>query len=104
MTDTMQRRVTRREFIKASTALGGGLLIAVRLGLADTETAAGSEAARHLQPNVWLTITPDDIVTIRVASSEMGQGVMTALPMLVAEELDADWTRVRTEFAPVDPG
>jgi isoquinoline 1-oxidoreductase beta subunit len=100
--------VTRREFIKISAALGGGLLIGIQLGraagaasaAAATATAAADTA---FAPNVWLTITPDDVVSIRVASSEMGQGVMTALPMLIAEELDADWDTVQAEFAPVNP-
>ena len=48
----------------------------------------------------WIVIAPDDWVTIRVARSEMGQGVFTALPMLVAEELGCDWAKVRAEFVP----
>jgi isoquinoline 1-oxidoreductase beta subunit len=97
--------VTRREFLKISTALGGGLLIGIQLGeLVHAADDSGAAAADNgFQPNVWLTITPDDLVNIRVGSSEMGQGVMTALPMLIAEELDADWERVRVEFAPVGP-
>jgi isoquinoline 1-oxidoreductase beta subunit len=104
MTEMKQRHLTRRDFIKVSAALGGGLLIGVRLGPANAQPAPGAATADDgLRPNVWITIRPDDSVTIRVGSSEMGQGVMTALPMLVAEELDADWSRVQTEFAPVDP-
>jgi isoquinoline 1-oxidoreductase beta subunit len=100
--------VTRREFMRISAALGGGLLIGVQLdnrARADAADAATAAAAADsmFAPNVWLTITPDDVVSIRVASSEMGQGVMTALPMLIAEELDADWDTVRAEFAPINP-
>ena len=101
--------VTRREFIKISAALGGGLLIGIQLGRtagaasAATAPATAAAADTAFAPNVWLTITPDDVVSIRVASSEMGQGVMTALPMLIAEELDADWDTVQAEFAPVNP-
>jgi isoquinoline 1-oxidoreductase beta subunit len=100
--------VTRREFMKISTALGGGLLIGIQLGSSArsavaASAASGAAADTAFSPNVWLTITPDDVVSIRVASAEMGQGVMTALPMLIAEELDADWDKVRAEFAPVDP-
>jgi isoquinoline 1-oxidoreductase beta subunit len=101
--------VTRREFIKISAALGGGLLIGVQLdsparaGSPAPAPAGGAAADTGFAPNVWLTITPEDVVNIRVASSEMGQGVMTALPMLIAEELDADWDTVRAEFAPIDP-
>lgn len=94
--------VTRREFMRISAALGGGLLIGIQLdNRAQADAAAAADGA--FAPNVWLTITPDDVVSIRVASSEMGQGVMTALPMLIAEELDADWDTVRAEFAPVNP-
>src|SRR4029079_10979753 len=50
--------------------------------------------------NAWIVIRPDDTVIIRVARSEMGQGVMTALPMLVAEELECDWSKVASEYAP----
>ena len=52
--------------------------------------------------NAWLIIGSDDTVTIRVAQSEMGQGVFTSMPMLVAEELECDWTKVRAEYASVN--
>ncbi|MFZ0468938.1 MAG: molybdopterin cofactor-binding domain-containing protein, partial [Thiogranum sp.] len=94
--------VTRREFMRISAALGGGLLIGIQLDNS-AQADAAAEADGAFAPNVWLTITPDDVVSIRVASSEMGQGVMTALPMLIAEELDADWDTVRAEFAPINP-
>jgi isoquinoline 1-oxidoreductase beta subunit len=100
--------VTRREFFRISTALGGGLLIGIQLGelasQARGEARPEAEAGDDVfEPNVWLIISPDDRINIQVASSEMGQGVMTALPMLIAEELDADWSRVQAEFAPVNP-
>ncbi len=53
-----------------------------------------------LRPNVWLRITPDNIVTVIVSKSEMGQGISTALPMIVADELEADWKKVRFEMSP----
>jgi len=97
--------VTRRQFLKISGALGGGLLIGVQLerAAASGESGSATDADSAFSPNVWLTIRPDNRVDIRVGSSEMGQGVMTALPMLIAEELDADWETVHAEFAPVDP-
>jgi len=96
--------VTRRAFMRISAALGGGLLIGIRLdNRVQAEAPGGAAADGAFAPNVWLTVTPDDVVNIRVASSEMGQGVMTALPMLIAEELDADWDTVRAEFAPINP-
>jgi isoquinoline 1-oxidoreductase beta subunit len=104
-----QMKLSRREFLKISGAVGGSLLIGIQLGgckqdTPPTESATPSTPASFdFQPNIWITISPDNSVTIRVASSEMGQGVMTALPMLIAEELDADWDKIKAEFAPVNP-
>lgn len=91
---------SRRNFIKAA---GGavGLLLAFQLSARPARAAAATGAGRF-SPNAFLRIAPDGSVTVMINHSEMGQGVVTALPMLVAEELDADWSRVRTEFAPVD--
>jgi len=69
-------------------------------GLRESSTA---EAAGLFEPNVWLKVTADDSVTIMLSMLEMGQGVMTSMPMLVAEELDLDWTKIKTEWAPADP-
>src|SRR5271166_1015967 len=57
---------------------------------------------RDAEVNAWIVIQPDDAVVIRVARSEMGQGITTALPMLVAEELECDWSKVRAEFPTAD--
>jgi isoquinoline 1-oxidoreductase beta subunit len=93
---------SRREFLKAGAALGGGLVIGVFVpGVARYAEAATGEAP--LAPNAWIRIGTDDIVTVIVDKSEMGQGVYTALPMLVAEELDANWSRVRWRAAPAAP-
>jgi len=103
-------RLTRRELLKVSAAVGGGLLIGFLLSRRDESPAGGS--ADHTGPgpvmsasipNAWVQIGSDGRVLIRVPSSEMGQGVMTALPMLVAEELDAAWESVSAEHAPVHP-
>ena len=72
-----------------------------------TRGAGGERCARTLDPpveggqevNAWLIIGSDDTVTIRVAQSEMGQGVFTSMPMIIAEELECDWTKVRAEYA-----
>src|SRR5213079_2002281 len=88
----------RRDFLKLSVAASGGLLIGFYLpGMQPVAQAA------TFAPNAFVRIGTDDSVTVIVNHSEMGQGVYTALPMLVAEELDADWTQVRVEAAPVDP-
>jgi isoquinoline 1-oxidoreductase subunit beta len=85
----------RRSFVVGVSAAGGALT----LGFA---AAHGSEPAHNpahpVEVNCWVVIAPDDTVTIRVARAEMGQGAMTALAMLVAEELECDWAKVRTEF------
>jgi isoquinoline 1-oxidoreductase beta subunit len=83
----------RRDFLVASLAAGGSLL----LGFEWEPVAAGPD---RLQPNAYLRLDPDGTVTVLVPRSEMGQGVYTALPALVAEELDADWRQVRVEAAP----
>ena len=85
----------RRTFLKVSAAAGGGLLIGVHLPLAAAEATDGEFA-----PNAWIRIGTDDRITLRVASSEMGQGVYTAIPMLLAEELECDWMRIQVEMAP----
>lgn len=101
---------SRRHFFKSSLA-GGGLLLGVYLSGCDT-SESGKILIKNLNkdkirnstetfmPNVWLRISTDNVITVQVASSEMGQGVMTSLPMLVAEELDADWQNIQVEFAP----
>ena len=92
----------RREFLKVTALAGGGLAIAVYLpGL-----VSAAEAAEHkpvFEPNAWIRIGSDNKVTVVIDKSEMGQGVYTSLPMIVAEELDADWARLQTEVAPVAP-
>jgi isoquinoline 1-oxidoreductase beta subunit len=99
MTDTCRTLVTRRAFLRTTAAAGGGLVIGAYLpaGGADVARAAGV-----FEPNVWVKIGADDSVRIMLSMLEMGQGVMTAMPMLVAEELDIDWNRITTEWAPAD--
>ncbi|HEX9193624.1 MAG TPA: molybdopterin cofactor-binding domain-containing protein [Burkholderiales bacterium] len=86
---------SRREFLKQSAAIGGGLTVGFSLpgALAQTADAAGAEI------NAWVVVRPDDTVIIRYARSEMGQGSMTSAPMLVAEELECDWKKVKIEYA-----
>jgi isoquinoline 1-oxidoreductase subunit beta len=90
----------RRTFLKVSAAAGGGLVLGFRLR--SGEETAVQAAGRTFAPNAFIRIAPDDVVTIVVGRSEMGQGVFTALPMLVAEDLEADWSKVRVEAAPTD--
>jgi isoquinoline 1-oxidoreductase beta subunit len=94
-------KIERRDFLKLGVAAGGGLLLGVQVPWGTATPAA--TAAPVFQPNVFLRIAPDDVVTIWCARSDMGQGVRTALPMIVADELDADWNQVRVEQADAHP-
>ncbi len=92
--------VDRRRFLKTSAGLVIGFTVAPRLGL----SALQAPAAKPLpDPNAFLRIGTDESVTVLLAHSEMGQGIWTTLPMLLAEELGCDWTKVRVEHAPAAP-
>ena len=96
--------ISRRAFLVSASAATGGLA----LGFGAGEAAAQAGAQPALAPfttsaaeiTAWIVIQPDEKVIIRVARSEMGQGALTALPMLVAEELECDWAKVQAEYAP----
>jgi isoquinoline 1-oxidoreductase beta subunit len=85
--------LSRRGFILASLSAAGGLIIGIRPVDAASPDSAGAELG------AWIVIDPDESVTLRVAKSEMGQGIFTALPMILAEELACDWRHVRAEYA-----
>lgn len=91
--------MSRRDFLKTSALAGGGLILGFYLPWGNNE----SEAAETFVPNAFIRISSDNSVTFFMNHSEMGQGVYTSLSMLIAEELEADWTRIRLEAAPVDP-
>jgi isoquinoline 1-oxidoreductase beta subunit len=88
---------TRRTFLKTAAVAGGGLMVGTWIPFKGVLAQATA-----FEPNVWIKITPDDNVRIMLTMIEMGQGVMTSMPMLVAEELDFDWTKIKTEWAPAD--
>jgi isoquinoline 1-oxidoreductase beta subunit len=92
---------SRRGFLQA--ALVSGALVLTARFIPEPLWAAEGEAARPFEPSVWMSIAPDGTVTIVAHRSEMGCGSRTALPLVVADELDADWTRVRLEQAIGDP-
>jgi len=96
---TARLEVTRREFLEVASAAGASLVIGFTL----SGCARGTPPGPPLEPNAWLRIGTDESILVIVDRSEMGQGVATALPMLLAEELEVDWSRVRIEFAPADP-
>ena len=95
-------KLTRRALLKGSAALGAGLVIGFRLPL-DAAAQPAPATPGVFAPNQWLRIDRDGIVTITNSVPEMGQGAMTATPMIIADELDADWSKIRTEQAPANP-
>lgn len=93
---------SRRQFLKTATLSGAGLSLSFSLpGCSVVPSNKAELATTSSDVSAWLSITPDEIITIRVPSSEMGQGVHTSLPMIIADELDAAWAQVRAETAPV---
>jgi len=89
--------LSRREFIIASAAAGGGLALGFHLPFGVGSAEARGAANAGTEVNAWVVVKPDDICVIRIARSEMGQGTLTGLAQLVAEELECDWKKVTTE-------
>ena len=101
--DLTTERVTRRHFLRASAMVGGGVLLASYFEpFAGAAALAEGAGAADFVPNAYIRIAPSGIVTITAKNPEIGQGIKTMLPMLIAEELDVDWKDVRIEQAPLD--
>jgi isoquinoline 1-oxidoreductase beta subunit len=94
--------VGRREFIRTGAAMGGGLLVSWYAPLPGGSSSALAAEEKDFALNAFVRIGTDESVTVISAHSEMGQGVYTSLPMLLNEELQADWSKIRVEAAPVD--
>ncbi len=96
-------RLSRRRFLIVSASAAGGLAVGFAMpAAADTGPVSAEpwdEISKGQEVNAWLVIEPDDTVVIRVAKSEMGEGIFTSLPMIVAEELGCDWSKVKAEYA-----
>lgn len=103
--DTPSRAVDRRAFIKVSALAGGGLLVGTYLRLGPTAAFAESVAASaaDFEPNAFIRITPAGAISIVAPNSEMGQGIKTGLPMIVAEELDVPWEQVTIVQGDLNP-
>jgi isoquinoline 1-oxidoreductase subunit beta len=94
----------RRDFLVGTAAVGGAMVLGFHLPPSGAQAASIQGQPWYHETmvpeiNAWLTIAPDDTVTIRVAQTEMGTGVFTSCPMMVAEELQCDWSKVRAEYA-----
>jgi isoquinoline 1-oxidoreductase subunit beta len=101
-------QISRRFFLSASIGAGGGLLIGYSFSessgaLGSTGAAANTPPVNDIPLNAWIRISRNDQVTLISSQSEMGQGIMTTLPAVLAEELGADWNRVKVEFSTVAP-
>lgn len=92
----MNLEVSRRNFLSSSAA--GGLVLAFHIPFAGSALAETTASSLPPEVNAWVVVKPDDSVVIRIARSEMGQGTLTGLAQLVAEELDCDWAKVTTEY------
>jgi isoquinoline 1-oxidoreductase beta subunit len=111
MENTTLKNAGRRKFLITTAVVAGGLVIAFAIPQAkrfllpgnDKAAADGAAAAKLPEPNAFLRIGSDDSITVLLAHSEMGQSIWTTLPMLIAEELDADWSRIKVEHAPAAP-
>src|SRR6185295_11035026 len=99
-TTTQTTNLSRRKFIVGSAAAGGGLALGFPLPFGIGEAAAQGAGAAEI--NAWVVVKPDDTCVIRIARSEMGQGTLTGLAQLVAEELECDWKKVTTDS--ITPG
>src|SRR3989442_9370051 len=103
--------MNRREFLSTTATVGGAMVLGFWMPpeSAQAQTATAADQAVRPEPwyreavvpeiNAWLTIAPDDTVTVRISQVDLGTGVMTTNAMMVAEELQCDWNKVRTEYA-----
>lgn len=95
-------QIARRDFLRLTVTASGGLLVGFYFpGLSSRLEA--EDTGKRFAPNAFVRIGTDERITVVVNHSEMGQGVYTALPMILADELDADWSKISYESAPVDP-
>jgi isoquinoline 1-oxidoreductase beta subunit len=100
MSTALKTPLSRRELLKGGLAVGTGLVIGFRVPLPG---AARAQGAGVFAPNQWIRIDRDSVVTIVNSVPEMGQGSLTTMPMIIADELDADWSKIKVEQAPANP-
>src|SRR6266699_2268383 len=97
---TNKTQLTRRSFLMASATAAGGLLVSLYLDLPLLAQESGPPKLKVYPPDAFIEIKPDGKIVIQVNRLEFGQGVQTSLPMVLADELDADWSQVVGELAP----
>src|SRR5688572_4750586 len=102
MTTKLAYQLDRRSFLRVSALAGGGMLVAAYLEPVVRVAAQGQGPAQAFVPNAFIKITPDNIVTIVSKNPEIGQGIKTSLPMILADELGVPWAGVRIEQADLD--
>jgi isoquinoline 1-oxidoreductase beta subunit len=95
--------ISRRALLQGGLAVGAGLTIGFELPAPAGLRRAAAQASRTFAPNAWIRIDGDGIVTIINSQSELGQGTLTSMAMIIADELDADWSKVRVEQSGADP-
>ncbi|MBV9530562.1 MAG: xanthine dehydrogenase family protein molybdopterin-binding subunit, partial [Bradyrhizobium sp.] len=96
MNNGFASQLNRRVFVMSSAAVGAGLALGLDIPVGGPRVVRAADGSPEV--NAWVVIRPDDTVVIRIARSEMGQGSLTGLAQLVAEELDCNWSKVTTEF------
>src|SRR5213594_141781 len=89
-------KMHRRSFVVGTAALGGGLALGLDIPFGGPQVIRAADGSPEI--TAWIVIRPDDTVVIRIARSEMGQGTLTGLAQMVAEELECDWSKVTTEY------
>src|SRR4051812_14336122 len=97
----VMQKLDRRGFLKTSAAAAGGLVLGFYLPQSHEADAQAQSPGGKL--NAYVQVGTDDVVTLYIHKAEMGQGTVTSLSMLLAEELECDWKKIRTEFPGVDP-
>src|SRR5262245_7391868 len=97
LSDAGERNVSRRSFLRVSATAAGGLLVALYADVPAFARNRNQGAAPGYPPGAFVHVMPDGRIVIVVNRVELGQGITTSLPMILADEMDADWSRVTTE-------